>query len=454
MSGEEKKQRVHLRPLLAHGARHWKAYLLGVISLAAVDFINSLLLPCLIGIPFEQADKEHAGRALFAPFFRDLLGVGTNSTARVFLECGLLYVAINIVQMGLRYFWRYFFMGGAERIGFEVRAALFRKLQRLPVSWFDRAKTGDLMSRATSDIDYVKSAYGFGALMAFDSLCYLAMVPFSLFWISPKLAGLLCCALPLVTVLIYKLGGIVHRRSRVVQDVSGKLSARLQESFSGIRVVQSFAQEEREAERFEAVAREYVESQLSLARIQAVWGPSFEAIFEVAGAIILIVGGLDVVKGLLEPADFVRFIRGMDNLIWPMAAVGMLANSLQRGAAAHARLEEIHSETEDPAFLSDRVPAEAEVRGAVSVRSLTFSFPGATGKPLALEDVSFEAPAGALVAVVGPVGSGKSALLWLLARLYEPPAGKIFLDGRDILSIPIATLRRAVAIVPQETFLF
>jgi ATP-binding cassette subfamily B protein len=426
-----------MRSLLAHALRHRRSYLLGFVTLACVDFINSTVQPLLLGVPFKQLEK--------------------GASASIFLECGLAYVGVSLLQMLLRYLWRYFFMGSAEKVGFEIREELFKKLQRLPVAYFDRAKTGDLMSRATNDLDAVRSSLGMGALLAFDSLCYFLMVPAIMLWISPKLTLVTVACLPVVPILIYKLGGIVHVRSRVVQDVFGKLSARLQETFSGIRVVQAFAQEDRESERFEDVAREYLSGSRSLARVQSAFNPAIELVFDVALVVVLYFGGRMVVGQELPLDKLVVFARALDQLVWPMAAVGWLTNILQRGAAAHQRLEEVLREADDPAFRP--VPATAaaggELSGAIAARSLTFRYPVAPPERApALEDVSFEVPAGALVAVVGPVGSGKSTLLSLVARLYDPPAGTLFLDEQDVLSVPIARLRRSIALVPQDTFLF
>lgn len=425
-----------MRALLAHALRHWRSYFWGFVALACVDFINSNVQPLLLGLPFRKG-----------------------GTSFSFLEVGLAFIGVSVLQVILRYFWRYFFMGTSERIGLEVRQALFEKLQRLPIGYFDKAKTGDLMSRATNDMDSVRTALGMGALLAFDSICYFIMVPALMLWISWKLTLITLAFVPVVPVLIYTLGNTVHKRSRVVQDVFGVLSARLQETFSGIRVVQAFAQEDREAERFGKVATDYLESSRSLARIQSMFNPAIEAVFDIALVVVLYFGGRLVVKDENELSldKLVTFARALDQIVWPMAAVGWLTNILQRGAAAHQRIEEVLKEADDPSFkpAPASAPTEVNVEGAIAAKGLTFRYPAAPAERApALEDVSFEARAGALVAIVGPVGSGKSTLLSLLARLYDPPAGALFVDGRDLLEVPLASLRRAVSLVPQETFLF
>lgn len=433
MTEAEEQESSSVWPLLAYPLRHWRLYLVGFFAITIVDFINAWLLTELIGRPFADVKPDALP--------------DTSTFARI----GLWYVAISVAQMGLRYVWRYCFMGGAERIGFEIRRDFFEKIQRLPVSFFDRAKTGDLMSRATNDLDAVKSALGLGVLMVFDCAVYFVIVPVRLLLISPKLTFVLFCCVFILPFAFYKVGKIVHARAKVVQDLFGKLSARLQENFSGIRVVQSFAQEDHEVARLDKVGKDYLDAALAEGRIRSFSNPFWEWFFDGAFAVVLLFGAFEVIDKHVTVQNLVIFARTLDNLIWPMMALGWLMNVFQRAAAAHGRIEHILKQADDPSVRDERVPAEP-LRGAVEARALTFTYPLAT-KP-SLVDVSFSVPAGSFVAVVGPVGSGKSTLLSLLARLYEPPPGQLLLDGTDILSVPSRTLRQAVALVPQETFLF
>jgi ATP-binding cassette subfamily B protein len=440
---EPEPESTSLRPLLAHGRRHWKLYFFGFVSLLGVDFINSNVLTVLLGIPFGKL--EHDAHPLTTWWLPD------SARSLTVFQVGVLYIAISIAQMGLRYLWRYCFMGGAEKIALEIRRDFFAKIQRLPIAFFDRAKTGDLMSRATNDLDSVKSAVGMGALMLFDCACYFVMVPWLLFSISPRLTLVLFACVAVLPYAFYKVSKIVHARSRVVQDVFGKLSARLQENFSGIRVVQSFAQEEREVARLDEIGDAYIEANLAEARVRTFSNPLWEWFFDGAFAIVLLFGANEVIQGRLAIAGLVTFTRALDQFIWPMMALGWLMNLLQRGAAAYGRLDFILKQAEDPSFSDARVP-QGPIDGAIEARDLTFTYPLA--KRASLEHVSFSVKAGSLVAVVGPVGAGKTTLLSLLARIYEPPAGQIFLDGQDLVSVPTKALRQSVAIVPQETFLF
>jgi ATP-binding cassette subfamily B protein len=432
MTDEEDERNASLRPLLAHAVRHWRYYLLGFVTLFAVDFMSTQILTRLIAVPFGKWER------------------GEHATPTALLSIAGAYIGVSVAQVGLRYLWRYGFYFGAEKIAYEIREAFFAKIQKLPIAFFDRAKTGDLMSRATNDLDQVRGALGTGALLVFDCACYFVMVPYLLISISPWLTFVLFLTVAIVPFSFYKIGKVVHARSKVVQDVFGKLSARLQENFSGIRVVQSFAQEDREVERFDEVGRAYLDANLAEARIRAFSNPFWELFFDGAYAVVLLFGAREVIGGRLSIELLVVFTRALDHLIWPLMALGWLMNVMQRGAAAHGRIETILRQADDPSFRDTR-PARP-VEGAVEARDLTFTYPLA--KRASLEHVSFSVPAGAFVAVVGPVGSGKTTLLSLLARLYEPEAGQLFIDGTDVREVPTAALRSSVALVPQETFLF
>jgi ATP-binding cassette subfamily B protein len=438
-SGDSKlDERRGLRSVFGHVWRHWRSYALGFLSLFLVDVIDSVAAPWLQGAAFANLERSPDLRVSFA-----LIGAA--------------FVAAAAVQMGLRYAWRHFFIKTADRIGGEVRSDLFGRLQRLPISYFDRAKTGDLMSRVTNDLNDVRTATGMGMLMLSDTMIYVVCVVPQLLWLSPRLALITFCALPFVPFLVKKLGAIVHARSTKVQEVLGALSTRIEESFSGIRVVKAFGQEEDEVRRFEALAREYLSGQVSLANVQSVFNPLLNIIFDLALFAVILVGGREVIHGQLSIAAFVIYTRAMDKIVWPMMAIGWLTNMFQRGAAAQARIDEVLAEAEDPAFAAPPVAIDARPRleGRLEVRGLTFAYTGQdASRPPALQDVTFIAEPGMLLAIVGPIGAGKSTLLSLIARLYTPPRGTIFIDGEDLLELPPTALRRNVALVPQDTFLF
>ena len=425
------------RTLLTHARRHWRAYALGVVALALVDTIDGVLAPWLKGAAFANLERGEDLRWSCAAI-------------------GAAFAAAALIQLGLRYAWRHYFIKTADRIGGEVREGLFRRIQSLPLHRLDRTPSGDLMSRMTNDLNEVRTATGLGFLLSADSALYLLCVVPQLVWLSPRLAATTALALPLVALLVWWGGRIVHARATVVQERLSALSGQLQESFSGARVVKAFAAEPREQARFEELARAYLGGQLDLARFQSAYGPSLSLVFDVAHFVAIGLGGREVLLGRLSLAELVVWLSAFDKIVWPMMAIGMVSGMLQRGAAAQARIDQVLAEAADPAAPPPPLPAgEPALTGAVSVEGLTFSYPGGDpSRPPVLQDVSFQAAPGSFVAIVGPIGSGKSTLLSLLARLYEPPPGTIRLDGRDLLDLPPAALRRDLALVPQEAFLF
>lgn len=427
------------RSLRSHARRHWPAYAVGAVCLALVDAIDGIAVPWLMGAVFANLERSPDLRV---------------SSALI----GAAFAGAALLQLGMRYAWRHFFVRTADKIGGEVREGLFRRLQALPMTYYDRARSGDLMSRMTNDMNDVRTATGSGYLLVADAALYLVFVIPQLLWISPRLSAVALLFVPLVAFLVRWGGRVVHERSTVVQERVANLSTRLQESFAGARVVKAFGIEPREQARFDVLARDYQGAQVNLARFQSGYGPSLGLVFDLAGVLVLGLGAREVLQGRLTLAELVVYTRAFDRVVWPMMAVGMVTGILQRGAAAQARIDEVLQEPVDPASPPPPLPAGAasdRLRGAVTVRDLTFRYPGIdAGRPPVLEGVSFDAPAGALVGVVGPIGAGKSTLLALLSRLYEPPPGTVLLDGRDLRDVPPAVLRRDLAVVPQEAFLF
>ena len=426
-----------LRSLLAHARRHWRAYSLGVLALAVVDLVDGVVAPWLQGAAFANLERE--------PDLR--------------ISCALIgaaFAAAALIQLGLRYAWRRWFIGTADKIGGELRAALFARIQALPAHRLERTPSGDLLSRMTNDLNDVRGASGMGLLLVADSALYLLFVLPQLIWLSPRLAAATALALPLVALLVRWGGRIVHQRGTVVQERLAALSAQLQETFSGARVVKAFAVEPREQARFEELARGYLTGQMNLARFQAGYSPSLGLVFDLAHLLAIGLGGREVLQGRLSLAELVVWLRAFDKVVWPMMAIGMVTGMLQRGAAAQARIDQVLAEEPDPAAQPPPPPpGEPGLQGALRVEGLTFRYPGSDpARPPVLQDVSFQAAPGTLLAIVGPVGAGKSTLLSLLTRLYDPPPGTVFLDGRDLLAVPPGALRRDLALVPQEAFLF
>jgi ATP-binding cassette subfamily B protein len=309
------------------------------------------------------------------------------------------------------------------------------------------------MSRATNDLNAVRTMIG-PALMYSASTVLVFAVAIALMWsIDGRLTLIALLPLPLVSISVKYFGSAIHKRFEAIQAQLSDLSAVVQETLAGVRVVRAYNQEPYETERFRAANQEYVRRNRVLIRLQGMFYPSLTLFLGLGSLLVLWVGSREVIRGRITIGEFVAFNSYLVMLSWPMIAFGWVTNMLQRGMASWKRMLEVLDAT--PSIDDRHVTAAgraAALAGAIEVRDLVFTYPGAD-RPV-LDHVSLRIEAGQTVAFVGSTGSGKSTLINLLPRLHEPPAGTVFLDGIDVRTIPLATLRGAIGFVPQEPFLF
>ncbi|MBI4413367.1 MAG: ABC transporter ATP-binding protein [candidate division NC10 bacterium] len=362
-----------------------------------------------------------------------------------------LILLAAILQGGFRYLWRTNVFGFSRSVEWEVRHQVFAHLHRLPLAYFQRVKTGDLMSRLTNDIAQFRELIGFGAVAAVDSSLLVVLNLSLMLVLDPGLTVVALLTLPGVTLLVLGYGNRIHQGYREVQKQLGTLSTFVQESMAGIRIVQAYAQEKNQARRFAAESQAYADRTLQVVRLWAFMWPMLSVCSGLSAVLVLWLGGRRVLSGALTPGAFLAFFAYLLNLTWPLMAVGYVVNLYQRGKAALQRLVEI---LEEPVAPGHRLPAPAvpaRLRGEIEFRGLTFRYDGG---PEVLREISLRVPAGSWLGIVGEVGAGKTTLVHLLPRLFEAPPGTLFLDGRDILSIPLQELKANIALVSQDIFLF
>jgi len=349
-----------------------------------------------------------------------------------------------------RFLMRRIIVGASRAIEYDLRNLFYARLQRLPLSYFQKQRTGDLMSRATNDLNAVRMMVG-PAIMYMASTGITFVVAVSLMVsIEPTLTLLALLPLPLVTVVVKRAGAAIYRHTARIQEQLSTLSAVVQESLAGVRVVRAYGREAIETERFRHENAEYLRRNTNLIRLQAIFYPSMGFILGLAGLLVLWVGARHVIEGRITVGQFVAFNAYLVMLTWPMIAFGFVTNLLQRGSAAWRRMDEVLS-TEPTETESTRGEAPARpLAGHLELRDLTFAY---NGQPV-LDGVSVVVEPGQTLALVGPTGSGKSTLLGLLPRLFDPPAGTVFIDGHDVRDLPLATLRSTIAMAPQDPFLF
>lgn len=369
----------------------------------------------------------------------------------------LLILAVASLQGMFRYFWRVNIFGFSRRVERDFRADVFSHILKLPLSYFQHNKTGDLMSRLTNDMQAMRELLGQGTLMVIDTAVVISGSIFFMLAIDPLLTFWSLLSLPLISLSVRFFGKRIFQWSRDAQQHLSSLSAYVQEDLAGIRVVQAYAQEENQIGDFNRLSAEYRQKNLRLASLWAILWPLMRLFTGIAAAIVLWLGGQKVMQGTMTLGEFVAFNGYLGMLTWPVMAVGQLVNQYQRGTAALSRIIEIMDTPVAPGYRpgyqSDEQSAPADaIQGRVEITNLSFAY-GDQASP-GLKNISLSIPAGSTCGIIGDTGGGKSTLVHLLLRLFEPPPGAIFIDGADITGIPLARLKEAIGFVSQDIFLF
>ncbi|MGH7524406.1 MAG: ABC transporter ATP-binding protein [Gemmatimonadales bacterium] len=381
----------------------------------------------------------------------DALIAGGWHAARV---AAVWVAALALAGGCLRFGMRYLLNGASRRVETDLRDDLFTHLIGLSAPFFLQLPVGELMARATNDLLALRMVAGPAVMYLVDTTVRTLMIVPMMMIISPSLtlwALLPTLGLPLAMIV---LGGEVHRRSLAVQDHFGDISAFVQEHLAGVRVVRAYAQEAAETRTFHGLDREYQRRNMALARAQGVFNPLLSMLGGIGAIIALVVGGNSVIASRITVGGFVAFGVYLATLIWPMIALGWAISLIQRGDAAADRIDALFDAKPDVPDPGAPTPLPVTTGGrAIRFEGVWFRYPGVVTR-WALENVSFDIPPGGVLGVVGATGNGKTTVVDLLARTYDVDRGRILIDGIDVREIALADLRRAIGIVPQETFLF
>jgi len=372
-------------------------------------------------------------------------------------------IAVALVQSVVRTLSRFVIFNVGRDIEYDLRNDLFAHLERLPLAYYQTQQTGDLMSRLVNDITAVRMLLGVGFLNLINTpiyYLYAVTIMASMDW-RLTLASLV--PYPLVLIIVKRTSRQLMERTLKTQEGLAAMSSRVQENLSGIHVVQAYVREEAEIATFTRLNEEFSAQNMALAKVRGIIMPVMRGVSTLTTLVVLWYGGLRVMAGVLSLGDLVAFIGYLHILAWPTMALGWMLSIVQRGRAALQRLEVIFAAEPAIADPSNAVSASptprkesvaAPLRGAITFRDVDFAYPGKSADRRVLSDVDLELPAGATLAVVGRTGSGKTSLVQLLPRLFDVTAGAVEIDGRDVRSIPLATLRGAIGYVPQDPFLF
>jgi ABC-type multidrug transport system fused ATPase/permease subunit len=392
------------------------------------------------------------GSTVLIPY---LTGVAINAIrAHHHHELTLLAIAITgagLFRLVLSVFRR--LVAGRVSLGVELdlRNRMYSQLQRLELSFFDRQQTGQLMSRATVDLQSVRFFLGYGLIFIAQSLVTILLAAVAMFLLQPGLAAISLAPVPFVVLIANRYGHKSRPAMQEAQQRIAELTADVEENISGVRVVKAFAQEERQLKRFDHSVQRVFTQQVYATRIQAFYSPMISFLPNLGLAAILLFGGREVIDGTLSIGAFTAFYAYLLMLISPMRTLGYMLGAAQRSTASGARIFEILDR--EPRIVSpENAPPLPDGGGRVTLRGVGLTFEG-SNRP-ALHDVSLDVPAGQTVALVGAMGSGKSALVQLLPRLYDVTEGAVEIDGADVRSVDLTSLRGAIAVVNDDPFLF
>jgi ATP-binding cassette, subfamily B, multidrug efflux pump len=445
------------RRLLAYALKYQREFVLGLLCVVVTTSV-SLASPKVLQYAIDDLTR----------------GV----TRAKLVEYGSLLLLIGVFGGVFRFLMRRILTGVSRHIEYDMRNDFFAHLQRLPLAYFQAHRTGDLMSRATNDLNAVRMMIGPAVMYSANTLLTFIVALSMMMAIDARLTLLSLIPLPFVSISVKMFGTAIHKRFEQIQAQLSEVSAVTQEALAGVRVVRAYRQEAAELARFRRANEEYLRRNRKLIMLQGFFFPSMSFFLGLGALLVLWLGSRDVIRGRITVGEFVAFNAYLAMLAWPMIAFGWVTNMLQRGMASWKRMLEvldtkpaIADEVRLKADATDvsevRLKADATdashvasgfsrttrgftIRGDIEFRDLTFSF-GAT--PV-LNHVSARIAAGQTAALVGVTGSGKSTLISLLARLHDPPPGTVFIDGVDVRGIPLSVLRGAIGFVPQEPFLF
>jgi ATP-binding cassette, subfamily B, multidrug efflux pump len=465
----------NLGGLLPYLARYKGAIAIGLLTLIIMGLVGSIV-PLTTGVitdtlagsarPFERSMHGfHDVAALkrlsdLIPYYQP------NSRRTMEIYCLILIVCIAIKGV-MSFATRWILIGISRDIEFDIRNDLLDRLLVMEPEFYVRNRTGELMSRATNDLNAVRMVLGPGIMYSGTTLVTMVASISVMLVLSKSLTLWVLLPAPIVAVVVWYFGNVIHELYEVIQAALATLSAKVQENLSGVRVIRAYAQEKAETKGFDEPNKDYVAKNVRLIRTWSMFMPSLQAMIGTTFVIVLWQGGFRFLDGRMSLGSLITFNTYLGFLVWPMIALGWVTNIFQRGAASMGRLNYILTAKPQIDDRYAKVPTDTHVEGAIEFRNLTFAYPttvsgngnsstnghGAESRPV-LKNINLKIPPGSTLAVVGPTGSGKTTLAALIARLWEAPDGQILIDGRPIKEWPLETLRRAIGFVPQDTYLF
>lgn len=381
---------------------------------------------------------------------------GTGLSESVFdrLEVGVLILgAIMILMAFLRGFFlflvRQTLIVMSRKVEYDLKNEVFEQYQNLPLSFYRKNNTGDLMNRISEDVSQVRMYLGPGIMYGINLLVLFPMVIYEMLKVNVELTIYALLPLPILSVSIYFVNNVINKRSEKIQESLSDLSTSVQEAFSGIRVLKAFVREKDSAERFATESEKYKYRSLRLVFVNSLFFPLIMALIGMSVLLTIYIGGSQVIQGEITYGNIAEFVIYVNMLTWPVTALGWITSINQRAAASQKRINQFLKEKND---IQSTENLRADIKGDVTFKNVSFVYPDSGIK--ALENVSFDVKAGESIAIIGTTGSGKSTIANLMLRLYDTSSGGITVDGKDIRAYDISNMRNQMGYVPQDVFLF
>lgn len=419
--------------------------------------------------PYLLRYKRHLGEGfvyiiltnIFAVAGPKYIGQAVDAMGRTFMiqevvGYASIYVLFSLLSGIFLFLVRQKIIVTSRHIEYDLKNDYFNHLQKLPRSFYDQTSTGELISRGTNDLNAVRDFLGPGIMYSINTFFRLFFAIVAMVALSPTLTFFALLPAPLLSYSVYTIGRSMQKRSKSIQESYAGITNLVQENLTGIRVVKSFTREDAEVERFEKLNREYYRKNLSLGKLQALFFAMLTGMTAFSLIPVIWVGGRAVIKGEMTNGGIAQFIVYVTMLSWPIISIGWVTSIVQKAASAQARLNEIFNTAPDMHGMESPEPSASETEqqnGSLVFRNVSFNYPSEAGTTV-LESISFTVEPGSKIAFVGATGSGKTTLVSLIPRLYEPASGTVLFNGQDIRTIPLEQLRKKIGFVPQNNFLF
>ncbi|MEX2362872.1 MAG: ABC transporter ATP-binding protein [Balneolaceae bacterium] len=419
----------------------------GALFLTASNFFL-VWIPVLIRRTMDEVENlEETGYEVPSNILETLF---TTEAAKILATNSLILIGTVLLYGILLFATRQTLIVASRKVEFDIRNDIVKKLMQLPQRYFSENSSGETYVRATEDVNKVREYYGPVIMYSINTITRAGFVLAMMLYVNPELTFWALIPLPLISFFAYWITGFIHRHSTIIQEQYSILAGRAKETFSSIRVIKAYNRIDYEQQRFEVESEAYRKKKLRLDMIESLFHPALNFLIGISLIIVVWKGGGMVIEGILTVGNIAEFLIYVAYLTWPVAALGYTTNRFQRSLASWNRIQEL---LDEPIEIIDGEEAVSqEVKGDITFKNVSFKYPGYD--EFVIKGLNMEIKAGENIAIVGRTGAGKSSLVQLIPRLFDPSEGEILLDGKNLKDWSLSTLREAIGYVPQETFLF